>query len=152
MAKCGFQLDQVRKTNSENKKRMLKRLGELLHTFAKDNVSTIEPAGGDRGDEELGAVCVWTCVRHAQLSWNSVLKFEVLVRKFLTVDRLAAHPVAHSEISSLNHKVRNDPVELAALIVEGLTTLTLKRSEEKRRVKKGQTKRLSKKKKEKRKR
>ena len=50
----------------------------LVHR-TKDHMLSVEPAGNDRGDEELGAVRVGSSVCHGQEARLSVLRFEILV-------------------------------------------------------------------------
>jgi hypothetical protein len=65
-----------------------------LKDLAKHNMTTIEPAGDGRGDEELTAVGVLARVSHAEDTWGSVLELEVLVVEAVTVDRFATGTVA----------------------------------------------------------
>ena len=53
-------------------------------------MAAIEPGGDDGGDEELRAVGVWAGVSHAEHEGLLVLELEVLVCKFLAVDRFGA--------------------------------------------------------------
>ena len=50
-------------------------------------------------------------------------ELEVLIRELLAVDGLAAGAVAAGEVSALAHEVRDDAVEDAVLVVEGLARL-----------------------------
>ena len=52
-------------------------------------MATIEPAGGDGGDEELGAVGVGAGVGHGEKTGAGVLLDEVLIGELLAVDGLA---------------------------------------------------------------
>ena len=52
-----------------------------------------------------------------------VLDLEVLVLELLSVDGLPSGAVARSEVSSLAHKPRYDPVEARALVVQRLAAL-----------------------------
>ena len=56
--------------------------------LTKDDVGTIEPAGDDGGDEELGAVGVLSGVGHGEEEGAVVLQLEVLVGELGTVDAL----------------------------------------------------------------
>lgn len=47
--------------------------------MAEDDVLAIQPAGGDGGDEELGAIGVGTSVGHGQDTRAGVLESEVLI-------------------------------------------------------------------------
>mmetsp|Transcript_40671 Transcript_40671/g.126775 ORF Transcript_40671/g.126775 Transcript_40671/m.126775 type:complete len:232 (-) Transcript_40671:73-768(-) len=76
-------------------------------------------------DEELGVVCVPAAVRHAEQARLRVLDLEALVRKLLAVDGLAASAVAAGEVATLAHEGRDDPVEGAALVVQGLAQLAV---------------------------
>jgi len=92
----------------------------IICDLAKDDVLAIEPRGDDGGDEKLGAVSVWTSVGHREQSRANVLSLEVLVCEFLAVDRLATGAIATSEVTTLQHELRDDAVELAALVAEAL--------------------------------
>lgn len=49
----------------------------------------VQPRCLDSGDEELGAVGVFTSVGHAEPSWTIMLQLEVLVGETVAVDALA---------------------------------------------------------------
>ena len=51
--------------------------------FAKNDVATVQPGRFHGGDEELGAVGVWSRVCHGQVVWPGVLQFEVFVIKLV---------------------------------------------------------------------
>ena len=74
-------------------------------------------------DEELRAVGVLSRVRHAQLPAFRVLDSEGFVGKLLAVNALAARSVAICKVSSLAHEARNDSVERAAFVMQGLASL-----------------------------
>jgi len=73
-----------------------------ISNLAKDDVLSVQPAGDDRGDEELRAVCVWAGIGHGEQAGLGVLELEVLVLELLAVDGLAAGAVAAGEITSLD--------------------------------------------------
>ena len=52
-----------------------------------------------------------------------MLKSEVLIVKFITIDRFPSASVKLSKITSLNHKIWNDSVENGALVVKRLAGL-----------------------------
>merc|ERR1719495_17383 len=94
---------------------------ELLHYvqalghLSEHDVLAVEPLGLHRANEELRPVGVGPGVRHTQDPGAGVL-----VHELLAVDGLASGPVAHGEIASLDHEIRNNPVEHAALVAEAL--------------------------------
>jgi hypothetical protein len=49
-----------------------------------------------------------------------VLQLEVLIGELSTIDGLATTAVAPGEVTTLAHEAGDDPVEAAALVVEGL--------------------------------
>ena len=73
-------------------------------------------------DEELGAVCIGASIGHRQQAGLGVGELEVLVCEFFAIDGLAARPVATREVTALQHKVRDDAVELRARIAKALFT------------------------------
>lgn len=63
-------------------------------------------------DRELER-CRLVLTKHALLV---VLELEVLIRELLAIDRLAARAIAASKVTTLNHKVLDDTVEVGALV------------------------------------
>jgi len=94
--------------------------GVTRHDLAEDNVTAVQPGGHDGGDEELRAVGVRASVGHRQKERLVVGQLEVLVGELLAVDGLAAGAVATGEVTALKHELRDDTVELAALVAEAL--------------------------------
>ena len=72
---------------------------------------SVEPRGGDCGNEELGAVSIGTCVGHGKQSGLGMFFVEVLILEFFSVDGLASGSVEVGEVSALEHELRNDSVE-----------------------------------------
>mmetsp|Transcript_10872 Transcript_10872/g.22634 ORF Transcript_10872/g.22634 Transcript_10872/m.22634 type:complete len:321 (+) Transcript_10872:56-1018(+) len=91
---------------------------KAFHDLSEDGVPSVQPRGRHCADEELGTVGVWPRVGHAQHARSSVLKVEVLVGEGSAVDALAPRSVSCGEVSSLDHEVLDDSVELAALVSE----------------------------------
>merc|ERR1719264_1897705 len=83
----------------------------------------IEPGRLHGAEEELRAVGVRAGVGHGQDAGTGVLEGEILVRKLVTVDGFAAGAVSPREVAALAHEVDDDPVERAALEVQGLPRL-----------------------------
>mmetsp|Transcript_17879 Transcript_17879/g.29586 ORF Transcript_17879/g.29586 Transcript_17879/m.29586 type:complete len:225 (+) Transcript_17879:1423-2097(+) len=92
-----------------------------LNDFPEDNMLSIEPPSLDCGNEELGSVGVWSRVGHGKVHWSLVLELEVLISKLFSVNRFTPSSIELSEVSSLNHEVRNDPVEDGSLVVKRLS-------------------------------
>jgi len=93
------------------------RLQVARNDLAEDDVLSIEPAGHGGGDEELGAVGVWSSIGHGQKEWAVVLQLEVLVGELLSVDGATASAIVAGEVTALEHEVGNDTVESAVLVV-----------------------------------
>ena len=90
------------------------------HDTTKDNVLAVEMRRRLERDEKLGAVGVRSRIRHAQHKRFVVLGNKVLVLELGAVYALAARAVSSCEIPALRHEARNNPVEFAALQVQGL--------------------------------
>lgn len=75
----------------------------------------IEPAGFCNGQEKLTPICVLACVGHRQAEWL-VLELEVLVLERPAPDGSASSAVPTCEVTSLDHEVRDNTMELASLI------------------------------------
>ena len=58
----------------------------------------------DSRDEELRAIGVLASIGHAKQSLLGVLQLEVLVRKFISVDRLPSSAISSGEVSALDHE------------------------------------------------
>jgi hypothetical protein len=97
-----------------------------IHTLddtAKDDVLAIEPSSLDGGQEELRAVGVGTSVGHREEARTGVLELEVLIGELVAIDRLATSAITAGEVATLAHELRNDTVELGALVVQWLAAL-----------------------------
>mmetsp|Transcript_29599 Transcript_29599/g.76476 ORF Transcript_29599/g.76476 Transcript_29599/m.76476 type:complete len:228 (-) Transcript_29599:39-722(-) len=95
----------------------------FLCDFTEDDMAPIEPLRLNRADEELRAVGTRASIRHGEDPRAGVLELKVLVGKLLAVDRLAAGTVATREVAALQHELRDDTVEDAALVVQRLAAL-----------------------------
>lgn len=81
---------------------------------------TVQPGGDNGGDEELGTVGVGSSVGHGEEEGAIVLKLEVLVVELVSVDGDSSSSVVVGEVTSLEHKVRDDTVEDGSLVAQGL--------------------------------
>jgi hypothetical protein len=79
--------------------------------FAEDAVLAVKVGRVDGGDEELGAVGVGAGVSHGEKPRLVMSQGEVLVVKLVAIDGLTTGSVSSSEITSLQHKLRDDSVE-----------------------------------------
>ena len=112
-----------------------------LEHFAEDDVLAVQPRGDGGGNEELGAVGVLAGVGHAcseshvshalglqcvsisqrtKKTLLGVLQLEVLVGELVAVDALAAGAVALGEVTSLDHELLDNTVEVGALVAKAL--------------------------------
>ena len=89
---------------------------------AEDHVLIVEPVALAASDEELTSVCVCSAVCHGKQSRSSVPRDEVLVLESRSIDARASCSVPFQEVTSLDHEVLDDSVELAGLISNRLST------------------------------
>jgi hypothetical protein len=97
-----------------------------VHAFqnlAEDDMLTVQPGALNGSDEELRTVGVSASIGHGKQTRNAVLQIEVLVGELLSIDGLTAHSVSHGDISSLEHKFRDDTVERRAFVVQRFSSL-----------------------------
>lgn len=87
-------------------------------------MGTVEPVTWDKGEEELGPVCVGSCVRHGQQATSVMTNVEVFVCEFFSIDGYASRPVSLCEITSLGHKVLNHAMKVAPLVAKLLLVVT----------------------------
>ena len=92
----------------------------LRRDLSEDDVLAVEPGGFHGRDEKLGAVGTRPGVGHGEEADVIVLDLEVLVSELFSVDRLSAGAVVVREVTSLEHELRDDPVEPAALVAEAV--------------------------------
>lgn len=64
-----------------------------------------------------------TGIRHGEEEGPLVLELEVLILKLFAVDALATSTVAVGEVTTLDHELLNDAVEIRAFVVERLSAL-----------------------------
>merc|ERR1719186_1518966 len=86
------------------------------NNLSKDDVPAVEPRSLLSCDEELRSVSVLPGVGHGQPPSAVVLQLEVLICKLFSVDRSSPCAISSCEVSSLQHEVLNDPVELRLLV------------------------------------
>jgi len=117
----------ARRCNLDRLRRLARggaELLDLLHNLhrivvrntAKDDVSAIEPAGHNGGDEELGAVGILSGIGHGEDAGLGVLEFEVLVIELIAINGLATSTVALGKVTTLKHEVRDNAMESRARI------------------------------------
>mmetsp|Transcript_23682 Transcript_23682/g.40764 ORF Transcript_23682/g.40764 Transcript_23682/m.40764 type:complete len:459 (-) Transcript_23682:586-1962(-) len=83
----------------------------------KHRVLVIEPGAGDSRDEELGAVCVWARIGHADREGAVVPQRTVeFVFEVVAPDRCAACPITEG-VASLEHEALDDAVQDEAVVV-----------------------------------
>lgn len=93
--------------------------------FAKHGVVSVEPRSGYRGEEELGAACVFASVSHREDAWLVVLQtkrrcFAWDLPAWSTSARSSGHWVFGMWAAALNHEVFNYTVEVKAVVVAHL--------------------------------
>ena len=96
---------------------------QSLRNLSEHDVLPVEVGRTLEAQEELGAVCGGTGVRHGEDAATLVLQREVFVCELAAVDGLAPGAISLREVSALGHEPRDDPVEDRALEVERLATL-----------------------------
>src|SRR5580700_3825990 len=94
-----------------------------LDDLAKDDVTAIEPWRFHGAQEELRAVGARASVGHAEHARLGMFQFEILVFKFVAVDRFAARPEMlriGRKVPPLAHKPGNDAMKRASFVAETL--------------------------------
>jgi hypothetical protein len=103
-------------------------LFHYIHAFedsAENDMPVIEPVRDHGCDEELGSVRIPTRVRHTQQAWRIMHEFEVFVLECSAINALTTCAVACGEITSLQHKVRNNAVKRASFVCQRFPALSL---------------------------
>mmetsp|Transcript_85614 Transcript_85614/g.174754 ORF Transcript_85614/g.174754 Transcript_85614/m.174754 type:complete len:230 (-) Transcript_85614:91-780(-) len=77
------------------------------------------------GDEELAAVSSRASIRHGQEPRLGMFHLEIFIRKLLSINGFSTSSIASCEVATLTHELRDNPVEAATLIVQGLSGLAL---------------------------
>lgn len=84
--------------------------------LAEDNMTSVQPAGLLGCNEELRAIGVLASIGHAQPTGAIMLQLEVLILETFTVNGASAGTVTLGEVTTLDHEILNDAVELAAFV------------------------------------
>merc|ERR1712203_1044032 len=71
----------------------------------------VQPRSFSYSNKKLGSISIWSRVGHREISRSSVSELEVLVGKFSSIDRFTSSSISLCEVSSLNHKVRDNTME-----------------------------------------
>jgi len=74
-------------------------------------VFRVQVRSGTEADEELGAVCVGSCISHRQHTLVSVGIPDLLVFKLFTVDASSSCSILVCNVTALGHEALDDPVE-----------------------------------------
>lgn len=80
---------------------------------SEHHVAVVKPWSLDGGDEELAAIGVLSSVGHWQAE-RFVLELEVFVSESFSPNRSASSAISSGEVTTLDHKLGNYSVELAA--------------------------------------
>jgi hypothetical protein len=94
-------------------------VSDNIHAFAnlaKNDVFSVQPRSNSGRNKKLATVGVWSAVGHGQQTWSNVLSDEVLVGKFLAVNRFSAGSVLSGEVTALAHKSWNYSMEWTAFV------------------------------------
>ena len=88
-----------------------------FHNLTKDRVAVVQPGSEGRGYEKLTAVGVGAGIGHGQNAFFGKAEAGIeFVLKFATPEGLPTSAGACG-IATLNHEIRNDPVENNAVII-----------------------------------
>ena len=88
-----------------------------MNNSAEDSVLSIQVLTGHIANEELGAIGVWTRVRHRKKSFVSVPDPNSFIRKFASIDTSMTFSIS-IDLASLHHELRDHSLNLAAVVVQ----------------------------------
>ena len=66
----------------------------------------------------MSTIGVFPSIRHTKQTLLGVLQFEILVLKFFSIYRFSTSPISIGEVTTLDHEVRDDPVEARTLVAK----------------------------------
>ena len=92
--------------------------------LVKHNMFAIQPMSCYYCNEELRSIRVRPNICHWHKSWTNVIQFKVLISKPLTIDWLSTSSITMGKITSLDHKVGNNPMECTPFVMKRFPTLS----------------------------
>jgi hypothetical protein len=69
------------------------------------------PGCFDGCDKELTAVGIGSTIGHGQVHWTFMFESEIFIGKFFTINTFATATIKIGEVSTLDHKIRNNTVK-----------------------------------------
>lgn len=79
-------------------------------------MTVVQPGSLHSRDKELRSIGVWSSISHAHDAGSGMLKSEVLVFEFVSINGLSSSTVVVGEVTTLAHEVWDDAMECGALV------------------------------------
>ena len=96
-----------------------------INDLSKHDMFSVKVWCCDEAKEELGSICIWTCISHRKNSSAGMLGLKVFILEFVTIDTFSASAVSYCEVTSLSHEACDDSVKFATLEMKRFSTFSI---------------------------